>query len=201
MSEGQIQYQSSLPNIDEEATEAKRQFEMVDASAAIGALDDAKANALASEIRSGKRVFISPRARNFRKLIQPGRPTVVYAGTKIAAIAGQPAAGGTEIARIGDIFAHFVGGVMVVDPTTDNGKVILAWAEKNPDLCRDAMDPTSEVWAALKTAQLNLAHKEPSMAQNLDVDRMLSGDYSGFTERDSLVAKARKVLTLQGVTV
>lgn len=164
----------------------------------LAAVFDIKAQAMASDVQAGKRVFVSPRYKNYKKLIHRGKPTVVYAGTSTPFIPGSGQPGGTEIRRIGDVFAQFVGGVMVIDPSTEDGRLILEWAESHPQECRDAMNPGTEIWAALKEGQLNLANKEPSIPTNIDIDRVLRGDYGGFAENDSIVSRARTIIQGKG---
>lgn len=157
-------------------------------------LIDSKAAALAGAVKQGKKVFCSPSKRDGYIMVRPGQLAVVYAGTNTPVVPGAPATNGTETKRVGDIKARFAGSLLIIDPNTVEGQVVLEWAERHPDICRDAMDPSTDVWMAMKESQLNTAVREPSMPTNIDVDAVLRGDLSGFQERGSVAARARSLL-------
>lgn len=180
-------------DIGQQVAEAKAQTESVPGSLVEQSFD-IKAGAIASAIRSGKRAFVSYSKVNATVLVRVGKTTLVYQGTRMPVVPGAVHPGGTEIRRVGDIRLQFAGGVAIIDPSTEEGQVQLAWAESHPEQCRDAMDPDSETWAALKRAQLNLADREPSLPGNINVDNVLKGDFSGLQEKDSVVARARRML-------
>lgn len=156
-----------------------------------------KEEMLVEAIKSGKRAFVSPSRVKGSYMVRPGKLTIVYAGTEMPVQAGAPAVNGTETRRIGDIKAKFEGNVLIIDPSTEEGAVILEWAEKHPEICRDALNPETEIWAAFKKGQLNLADKEPSIPTNMDIDKVMRGDYSGFSEKESIAARARKRLVAE----
>ena len=168
---------------------------------------DLKATALADAVAKGWRVFVSPFKRNAKVMVQSGRSTVCLLGQDIPFIAGMTAPGGTEVRRIGDVYAKFVGGVLLVDPNKVNpatqqptGDIILKWAESHSEVCRDAInDPQAEIWASMKMGQRETATNRPSMPPSMDVDAVLRGDYSSVAGgKASLVTKAKAILERQG---
>ena len=160
-----------------------------------------KEEALIEALQSGKRAFVSPSRVKGSYMVRPGKMAIVYAGTDMPVQAGAPAVNGTETRRIGDIKAKFEGNVLLIDPSTEEGAVILEWALKHPEICRDAMEPETEIWAAFKKGQLNLAASEPSIPTNLDIDKVMRGDYSGFSEKESIAARARKRLASENAAL
>lgn len=176
------------------AEKAKLQENGASLEAAAAGISDIKAEAIVAQVKSGKRVFVSPSKQNSTIMVRPGTVQIVYAGTNRPVVQGAPATNGTEAKRLGDIKAKFVGGILVVDPSVPDGQTILDWAESHPEICRDAMDPQSDIWVAMKQSQLNLAAREPSLPGNINVDKVLAGDYSGFNERDSVASRARRML-------
>lgn len=162
--------------------------------AAADAIQGLKEEALVEAWKSGKRAFVSPGRVKGSYMIRPGKLTACYKGTSIPYVAGTSANNGTEMRRVGDIKAVFQGNVLIVDPSTPEGKVIEAWAEAHPEICRDAASPETEIWVAFKQGQQNLAGRAPSIPTNMDIDKVLRGDYSGFSEKESIAARARKRL-------
>jgi hypothetical protein len=155
-----------------------------------------KEEALVQAWQSGKKAFVSPMRVKGSYMVKPGVLTTVYPGTNTPVMPGSPATS-FEQRRIGDIKAVFQGNVLIVDPSTPDGAVIYEWALAHPEICRDAENAETEVWAAFKQGQLNLATREPSIPVNIDVDRVMRGDYSGFNESNSIAARARKRLATE----
>ena len=159
----------------------------------VSKIAELRASGLAEAIQGGKRAFVSGTVKTFRQLVQGGKPTTVYQGTEMPFLGGQAPAG-VETRRLGDIFARFTGGILVVDPATEEGAIITAWCEAHPEVCRDATDPQTDVWVALKESQQNTSLKEPSLAPDMDIDKVMAGDYSGFGNTGSVGARARQIL-------
>lgn len=168
------------------------------AGKAAAKLADMKAMDVADAIRAGKRAFVFPAHLTYKRLIQFSKPQAVYAGSETPIVAGSSTPGGVEVRRVGDIYIRAVGGICIIDPRTEEGQVQVEWAEAHPEICRDAMLPETEVWAALKTSQQQRSDKEPSLPASLNVDAMLRGESTGFGEVDSIAARARAQLALAG---
>ena len=150
---------------------------------------------LTEALQAGKRAFVSPTHLNSRILIVRGKLETVYTGTKVKYVAGSAAPAGVENRRLGDVWVRFSGGIVVIDPEHDeDANEKIAWALNHPEICRDAMDPATEVWASMKSAQQQTSKAEPSLPENLDVDAVLRGDLSGFNESNSIAARARRQL-------
>ena len=137
---------------------------------------------------SGKRAFVFPLHINFKQLVRAGTEP------SFELQARNP---GTYSRRFGDVWLHVQGGILIIDPDTEEGALQLEWCEANPSICRDAMEPQTEIWAALKEAQTPTPRKEPSLPQNIDVDKVMAGDMSGFMEAESIAARARRMLATQ----
>lgn len=187
---------SSADDISAQAVEARPNVEE-SAKATAQATAEAQAQVLVDAIRQGKMAFISPSAKTYRKLVKPGRVTACYPGTQLPIIPGAPSQNGVDMTRVGDIWATFSGGMLIVGPQDENGVEIIEWASSHPDVCRDAMDPSTETWAAMRGSQLNMADREPSLPTNIDVDAVLRGDFSGFSEFESVTQRARRMLAAQ----
>lgn len=155
-----------------------------------------KEQTLVDAWQSGRKAFVSPMRVKGSYMVKPGVLTVVYPGTNQPVQPGAPATH-LEMRRLGDVKAVFQGNVLIVDPSTPDGKLIYDWAMRHPEICRDAENAETEIWAAFKQGQLNLAGREPSIPVNINVDKVMAGDYSGFNESNSIAARARKRLALE----
>lgn len=198
------------PNTTIEAETAARLKEASDyePGKAAEVMQGIKEQTLVNAWQSGKRAFVSPMRVKGSYMVKPGPLVVCYAGTNTPVQAGAPASSGTEIKRLGDVKAVFQGNVLIVDPEEtfthpvtgqeiQKGKILELWAENHPEICRDAMNAETEIWAAFKQGQLNLAGKEPSIPAAIDIDKVMRGDYSGFNESNSIAARARKRLQVE----
>lgn len=176
------------------AASAAREGVEQTARSASDAQAELQAQVIVAAVNAGKRAFINPTAKTYSFMVKPGKLMACYAGTKVPVVPGQASAGGIEMARVGDIRARFVGGMLIVGLEDENGPDIIAWAEAHPDVCRDALDPMTETWAALRASQLDLAEKEPSLPKNINIEQILRGDFSGFSEYESATQRARRML-------
>lgn len=182
------------PSRDVSAEAAAHAAEVSGAAADVqDALHQMEAKRIADAIESGKKAFVFPQRRNYRKLVKAGTLQACFSGTHTPIPSGVRA-DNPEIARVGDIWLHAKGGILIFDPEEEGGQEILAWCLEHPEICRDALDPQTEVWAHLKTSQTQFKNKAPSMSQGLDVDAMMRGDYTSAMENDSLVSQARRQL-------
>lgn len=193
-------YQDINPRLYETGEDVGREVAeaLQTGSADSGASEDFLHNQQAGKVTealvAGRRAFISPAHLNYEFMVRPGILQPCYPGTLNPVVPGVPSPAGVEMARVGDIKARFEAGILIIDTTTEEGQTILKWAESKPDICRDVMDDRTEIWAAMKRSQLNLTDKAPSLPPNIDVDKIMDGDYSGFREKESLVAQARQAL-------
>lgn len=159
---------------------------------------DGLAETLAAAAKSGLRAFIAPCHKSTKFLIRGGAPMLCIAGTGIPVVPGSNTQQLTAVERVGDVNLQFTGGIVVIDPKTQEGAGQLQWCLDHPDICRDVVnDPAVEVWASLKEGQLELADRGPSIPKNLDVDAALRGDFSGLSETGSIAARARAMLVAQ----
>jgi len=111
----------------------------------------------------GYRTFIAPIEKNTRFLAKAGE--VVWFRDQTAPL------GRRDISREGDVTVQFTNGILTTkDPD------IIEWCEANPDICRDAADPRTKVWADLKERQIATASREPLLERSLDVDELVYGD-------------------------
>jgi hypothetical protein len=124
----------------------------------------------------GVRSFVAPAHPNGKFMVKPGK-----------LIQAPSPDGPRDIRREGDIWAKFSGGVLITDEPE-----VIAWCEKHPDICRDAFDPQTEVWVALREAQRETATRGASLPPSLDVAKLLQGDMSGLGDLSSLTRHARR---------
>ncbi len=136
----------------------------------------APAPAEASSVPEGTRSFVAPAHPNGKFLVRQGK-----------LIQAPSPEGPRDIRREGDVWAKFTSGVLVTDDPD-----VIAWCEKHPELCRDAFDPETEVWAALIEAQRETATRGASLPPSLDVSKLLRGDLSGLGNLSSLTTRARQ---------
>lgn len=156
---------------------------------------------LVGAVQAGNRAFIAPAHKQGRFLVRGGKQMMVVSGTSIAIERGMQVSQQTEVGRVGDVWLSFVGGIAIIDPSTEDGQVQLQWCLDHPDMCRDAVnDNAVEVWASLKEGQLQKIDQEPSIPTSLNIDAALKGDFSSFGESGSIAARARALLA-QSVAV
>ena len=108
----------------------------------------------------GKRGFIAPAYKNGKFMVKPG-------------VSGrmQLADGRSIEDRPGDKFAVFKGGMLITDDED-----IIAWCEKHPEICRDAQDPDTRVWATLTESKLTLSTRSAQLPEGLDIDKLIKGE-------------------------
>jgi len=148
-------------------------------------LDQVIQKADLSEETKGRYVaYIAPVAKNRRFL--------VAAGAVLAFPDKDSPVGRKMVEREGDVWIQFRDGLVVLDREDPNFQVLNTWCESRPDICRNAMDPMTEAWAAMKEGQLDLRHRDAVIAKSLDVDAVLKGDARGFTRAGSPTTKARE---------
>ncbi len=70
--------------------------------------------------------------------------------------------------REGDVWVQFNNSVLVSDDP-----IIIEWCRAHKQVCRDANDPRTAGWAALKEMQVNLANREIMLPGDVNVDDML----------------------------
>lgn len=176
-------------DISAQADAARQEWGSSGSEAAVEALVTAQAGVLASVAKSGKRAFVFPNHVNFKALLRAGVLNQIRDANAPLGV--------RDMSRTGDIFLKVTGGMCVFDPSTEDGALQLAYCEAHPEMCRDAMAPETEVWAEMKRGQAQLVNKEPSIPQNLDIDKIMAGDFSGFAKAGSLTARARQLLANQ----
>lgn len=111
------------------------------------------------------RVFVSPQQKDTSFLVKPG--------TLVSFRDPNSPTGTRDVRRDGDIWAVFTGGYLV---TSDS--LVIAWAEAHPDICRDARDPRTAAWAALKERQMPAGNREALIEPSMDIDGIVFGDRS-----------------------
>lgn len=146
------------------------------------------------ELKPGRVAFVAPVHKNDTILIHPGKPTLCVAGGDTPAVPGMAYPGGTEVRRLGDVFVQFIHGIAIFDPQDETDQLRIAWCEAHPETCRNAIDPMTDTWAAMKEGQTPLKDKEPGFDPSLDVDAVMRGDYSSFARSGSLASQARAIL-------
>lgn len=99
--------------------------------------------------------------------------------------------------RTGDVFLEVSGGICILDPRQPGFSEKLAWCEEHPELCRDAFDPKTVIWASMKQSQTDTMYKDASLPKNVNVDKLVDGDFSQLLPEDSLVARAQQQLISQ----
>lgn len=130
--------------------------------------------------------FIAPVERNLRKLVQIGKP--------VSFVDKDSPRGQKMVERDGDIFLEFKEGLVILDRRNDEDQVRIKWCEENPDVCRNARDPMTEAWAAMKMGQQPLNWRDAVLPRSMDVDKALRGDPAGYAQSGSLVDQANKYL-------
>jgi len=163
----------------------------------------AKAGKVPPPLRTGVRVFICPQ--------QPNSLFLVKAGTVISFRDPNSPTGKRDASREGDIWAEFIEGVLASDDPE-----VIAWCEAHSvdealhqvyhrergqkscpiktGLCCDAAHPMAEIWADMKSAQIPLANREPTMPPGTEVDKLLTGgvpSHQAGGTGDKLVTAAR----------
>lgn len=163
----------------------------------IDPLAEAQAARIAEAVGSGQRAFISPMNKTAKIMVKGGVMTPCYPNTDNPIVPGAPSAMGVEMRRLGDVFVEFEGGMCILDPNggSDGQDTLrIMWCEANPQITRDCLSPEVEQWSAMKEGQLNTSIREPSLDPGMDVDRVLAGDWSAFSNAGSLAARARAIL-------
>jgi hypothetical protein len=170
--------EENLPNVSEQVAE------FASLRGRVEVVEDAIATSLKGapmpaqpdpELPEGTRIFVAPADLNGKFLVVAGKVVQVPSPN-----------GPWDKERVGDVFAQFSGGILM----TDNAEVI-AWCEKSRDICRDAFDPQTEAWAALRTNQLETSTKTASIRKDLNVQDILDGKDTIIGDAESLVARAR----------
>lgn len=134
----------------------------------------------------GYRTFVAAREHSQgRFLVKPGKLVT------IAPLPGSTPGILPAITREGDVWASFSGGVL-----TTNDERVIAWCENHPKVCRDATNPTTPGWAALKDLQARVATRDVTLPPDVDVDAMFDfpealGQSSGGEDARALVEGAR----------
>lgn len=149
----------SLPNLTEEVAAKASERERIEAARQ-------KAREAIEELpkpaprREGSKVFISPEYLNGKFLVKQG------------ATRKERLADGRLIeTRDDDLIARFRNGLL----TTDDPDII-EWAKAHPEICRDADDPDTPAWVALKTATLATSRQDPSLPPEMDIAKLLRGE-------------------------
>jgi hypothetical protein len=170
---------AEVPNADAEVEQAKSVLvKMADLEALVQTALKNAPKPPAEETAGpppGTRVFVAPAYPNMRVLVKQGK-----------LIQAPSPDGPRDIRREGDVWAKFVGGILVTDDPD-----VIAWCEAHHDVCRDAYDPKTEVWVALVQAQRETATSEAKLPPGLDVEKLLEGDIAGLGGLTDLVKNAR----------
>lgn|SRR5574341_329102 len=125
---------------------------------------DKPITALPDEAQSHRAFVAAKEYANARFLVVKGTPV------KTPFMSGNPIGVQPISHREGDVFATFVGGVLVTaDPR------IIDWCLKNPAKCRPADDSRSRAWASIKEGQTPLANREAVVPSDIDADEMFYG--------------------------
>lgn len=103
---------------------------------------------------------------NSRWLVKPGDivKTAMAAGSTTGII--------PLVTRTGDIWAKFVGGIMVTDV-----KEVIEWCSLHTDICRRSDDPMTRSWATMKSLQTRKANREQLVdASEMNADEAFPAD-------------------------
>lgn len=132
----------------------------------------------------GKVAYIAPVNRWYRVLTNPK-------DTKPVSFPDKDSPRGQKmVERDNDIFLEFRDGMVILDPNDEEDAVRIAWCEANPEICRNARDPMTEPWAAMKEAQTAYAHRDPVLSPSMNVEAALRGESGGWKQGGSTTERA-----------
>lgn len=148
----------------EERAQAAGETEARKASAT--ALDRVGVSSYDAAAERGYTTYVSARTHaNSRFLVTPGKLVTgpLHPGVPL----GMTPASHRE----GDVWAQFSNGVLVTDDPT-----VISWCEAHPKVCRDARNPLTQAWAAIKEMQARVNNRDAVLDGSLDADAMFFPD-------------------------
>jgi hypothetical protein len=120
-------------------------------------------------VTEGYRTFTCAREYANSRFLIPGTPVPA------PMVAGTPIGIKPLSHREGDVWVQFSNGVLVTKELA-----VIKWCAEHPKICRDAKDPRTPGWVAMKDMQARIATRDATLPGDVDVDGMAFPDVPGL---------------------